>query len=105
MYKNVLREVERQNLGKKISVINGDLFDADISEATVITLYLTYGANKRLRPKLEREARHGSRIVSHNFEMPGWHPTQKESHGSDALYLYTMPDSALARRNKKVNKE
>jgi SAM-dependent methyltransferase len=98
--KNVLQEVNRLNLGKKIIVINGDLFEADISEATLITLYLTYGANKRLQPKLEREARHGCKIVSHNFEMPGWRPTRKESYEGDDIYLYTMPDSALMRRNK-----
>lgn len=104
LYKDALQEIESQNLRKKITVINEDLFDADLSEATVITLYLTYGANKKLRPKLEREARPGTKIVSHNFEIPGWQPTRKESHQGDTIYLYIIPDSSQAlKTNKKLN--
>lgn len=104
LHKETVRQIESQNLRKKITVINGDLFDADLSEATVITLYLTYGANKKLRPKLEREARPGTKIVSHNFEIPGWQPARKESHQGDTIYLYIIPDSSQAlKTNKKLN--
>lgn len=96
LYEAALKEIESQDLGKKITLINGDLFNADISEATVITLYLTYGANNKLRPKLEKETRPGTKIVSHNFEMPGWQPTRKETFQGDAIYLYVIPGSPQA---------
>ncbi|MGQ9460983.1 MAG: SAM-dependent methyltransferase [Candidatus Bathyarchaeaceae archaeon] len=104
LYKAVLQKIESHNLTKKVTIINGDLFNADISEATVITLYLTYGANKKLKPKLERDARPGTKIVSHNFEIPGWQPTRKENYQGDTIYLYKIPDSSQAlETNKKLN--
>lgn len=98
VYKTALKEVETRNLGEKVTIVNGDLFNADLSEATVITLYLTYGANKRLKPKLEIEARPGTRIVSHDFEMPGWRSTRKERLQGDTVYLYIVPDSSRGQR-------
>jgi len=48
-------------LKERINVINGDLFQADISEATVITLYLSASGNEHLKPKLAKEAPTGTR--------------------------------------------
>jgi SAM-dependent methyltransferase len=53
--------------------VEGDIFDADISEATVVTLYLLPEVNMRLRPKL-LELRPGTRIVSHNYDLGDWKP-------------------------------
>ena len=53
-----------------------DLFEANLSDATVVTLYLSYDMNQRLRPKLMRELRPGARIVSHDFDMGDWLPSQ-----------------------------
>lgn len=106
VYKTALQEVETRNLAEKVTIVNGDLFNADLSEATVITLYLTYGANKKLKPKLEREARPGARIVSHDYEMPGWQPTRMERLRGDTIYLYTVPDpSRTTKIYKKLNKD
>ena len=93
IYRTALQEVEARNLEERVTIVDGDLFSADLSEATVVTLYLTYGANRKLRPKLEREAVPGTRIVSHDFEIPGWKLTRKEKHQGDAIYLYTVPES------------
>lgn len=98
VYKTALKKVEARKLREKVTMVNGDLFNADLSEATVITLYLTYGANKRLKPKLEKEVRPGTRIVSHDFEMPGWRSTRKERHQGDTIYLYIIPDSSQDQR-------
>ena len=67
-------EIKRFDLEDKVKVIQGNFFDVNISDANVITLYLTSSANERLRPKLEAELKPGTRVVSHDFKVPGWKP-------------------------------
>ncbi len=67
-------EIKRFNLEDKVKVIQGNFFDINISDANIITLYLTSSANERLRPKLEAELKPGTRVVSHDFKVPGWKP-------------------------------
>ncbi len=68
-------EIKRLNLEDKVKVIQGNFFEVNISDADVITLYLTSSANERLRPKLEAELKPGVRVVSHDFKVPGWKPS------------------------------
>ncbi len=56
----------------RIRFITGDALKTDLSEATVVTLYLLPESNERMRPKLERELRPGAAVISHNYRMPGW---------------------------------
>lgn len=70
-------EDSRQNAAKegvenKVKFIEMDLFDADISEASVVTLYLLSRVNIRLRPKLLSDLKPGTRVVSHDFDMDEW---------------------------------
>ena len=58
----------------KVRFIEMDLFEAEISEATVVTLYLLSEVNLRLRPKLLWELNPGTRVVSHEFDMEEWVP-------------------------------
>lgn len=58
----------------RVSFLEQNLFDADISEATVITLYLLTNVNLRVRPKILREVKPGTRVVSHNYAMGDWEP-------------------------------
>jgi SAM-dependent methyltransferase len=68
-----------------------DLFETDISEATVVTLYLLPELNRRLIPKLKGELKPGSRIVSHDFDMGrDWPAEQSKKIGSDEVYLWTI---------------
>jgi SAM-dependent methyltransferase len=60
----------------KVSFISGDLFEADLSKATVVTTYLSTSIMKTLEPKL-RALRPGTRIVSHQFSMPRWAPDKR----------------------------
>lgn len=69
----------------------GDLFDADISTATVVTLYLNHSTNLRLEPKLRAELRPGSRIVSHQFLIGAWKPDQSLRVEGTDLFLWTVP--------------
>jgi SAM-dependent methyltransferase len=59
----------------RVALLHQDLFDTDISGATVVTLFLLPRINQQLIPKLKRELRPGARVVSHLFDMgTGWPP-------------------------------
>lgn len=68
-----------------------DLFKADIHNATVVTIYLAPDVNLRLRPKLLKELRPGSRVVSHSFDMGDWHPDKEEVVERRHIFLWTIP--------------
>lgn len=71
--------------------MEGDLLEADFSQATVITLYLLDLVNVQLRPRLLDELRPGTRIVSHAFNMGDWKADERESMGSINLYKWIVP--------------
>jgi SAM-dependent methyltransferase len=70
----------------------GDLFNADIRAATVVTLYLLPEVNLRLKPKLLRDLRPGTRIVSHDFTMgDDWPAERALKLSNDTIYFWTIP--------------
>ena len=76
----------------RVRFVTQDLFKADIHEATVVTLYLLQSINERLRPKLVRELKPGTRIVSHVFNMgPEWPAERTIEVGPSRVYLWTIP--------------
>jgi len=75
----------------RVTFIEGDLFAADISEATVVTLWLTAAVNARLEPKLLRELRPGTRIVAHQFPLGTWAPDRTMQVDGEDLFLWTVP--------------
>jgi SAM-dependent methyltransferase len=68
-----------------------DLFDTDIRSATVVALYLLPDVNLRLRPRLLRELKPGTRIVSHAFDMGDWKPDKEIVVEGEHVYLWTIP--------------
>jgi SAM-dependent methyltransferase len=68
-----------------------DLFDADIHSATVVALYLLPDVNLRLRPRLLRELKPGTRVVSHSFDMGDWKPDKELVVEGEHVYLWTIP--------------
>ncbi len=64
---------EKAGVSQLAKFVEGDIFEANISDATVVTLYLLPAVNMRLRPKL-LELRPGTRIVSHNYDLGDWKP-------------------------------
>jgi SAM-dependent methyltransferase len=78
-------------VGERVSFEVNDLFDADIRNATVVALYLLPDANLRLRPRLLRELKPGTRIVSHSFDMGDWKPDKEKLVDGDHVYLWTIP--------------
>jgi SAM-dependent methyltransferase len=69
-----------------------DLFQADFSEATVVTLYLLPEVNLRLRPQLLEQLQPGTRIVSHAFDMGDWEPEQVVEVDGRTIYVWTVPE-------------
>ena len=72
----------------KVEFILMDLFEADIRQATVVTLYLLTKVNLKLRPKLIRELKPGTRVVSHQFNMENWEPDESTIINSDHYYKH-----------------
>ena len=68
-----------------------DLFDAEIRNASVVTLYLLPNVNLRLRPKLLRELKPGARVVSHSWGMGDWKPDKEETLDGRTIYPWTIP--------------
>ena len=75
---------KKAGVEKLVRFEENDLFDADVHEATVVTLFLLNTVSLRLRPKLLRELKPGTRIVSNTFDMGDWKPDQEFTLDDDA---------------------
>lgn len=74
-----------------VDFLEEDFFEADLSEATVVSLYLLQSVNLQLRPKLLSELRPGTRIVSHAFDMGDWKPDDWTKVGGISIYKWIVP--------------
>lgn len=77
--------------GDKVRFLNQDLFTTNISEATVVTLYLLPSLNLKLIPKLNAELKPGTRVVSHAFDMGDAKPEQTQNVNGRTIYFWTIP--------------
>ena len=75
----------------RVKFLQADLFQADIHDATVVVLFLLPELNQRLRPKLMKELKPGTRVVSHLFDMGDWKPEQTITTSDGPVYLWTIP--------------
>ena len=99
LVKKALGTVYEEGLQDRITIVNGDMFNVDLTSADVIFLYLTTSANEKVKPKLEAELKRGVRIVSHDYEIVGWKPLKVENfcenqllgYPSHTIYLYAKP--------------
>jgi SAM-dependent methyltransferase len=76
----------------RVRFVENDLFKANIADASVVTLYLLPSVNEKLRPKLLKELKPGTRIVSHSFDMGDWKPDRDEVVNGRHIYLWTVPE-------------
>ncbi len=87
----------RAGVSHLVEFRNEDLMTVDLSPATVVTLYLTQDANRRLRPRLLSQLRPGARVVSHDYTMGDWAPSRVERvqelgtlHDDHTIYLWRI---------------
>lgn len=86
------QNAQEAGVADRVEFRQGDLFEADLSEATVVTLYLLSSVNMKLRPKLLKELDPGTPIVSHDFDMGDWEAERVEQVGGDTVYLWKVPE-------------
>lgn len=93
----------KAGVADRVRFVEEDLFAADVSEATVVTLYLVPGMLGRVEDKLGRELKPGTRVVSHDYPLPSWRPVDVVTFDADEkvpisgtrysqLLLYRVPE-------------
>jgi SAM-dependent methyltransferase len=86
------RQIAREGgVADRVTFLQGDLFAADLSAATVVTLWLNDRMNARLEPKLKRELKAGTRIVSHQFPIGQWRPAETVHVDAVDVFLWIVP--------------
>jgi cyclopropane fatty-acyl-phospholipid synthase-like methyltransferase len=91
--KEANENVKAAGVEERVEIRQDDLFSTDISEATVVTLYLLPTLNVKLMPKLQSELKPGTRIVSHSFDMQGqWKPEKEVEVDGRKVYYWTVPE-------------
>ncbi len=85
------KAVEAKGLQDKVKIIHANVFDVDLRPADVVTLYVGPTILELLRAHMERTLRPGTRVVSHQYEIPGWRPSQVLDLERVFLYLYRVP--------------
>jgi tRNA A58 N-methylase Trm61 len=94
--KKAMGQIHESGLDDRVTIVNDDMFNVNLTAADVVYLYLTTSANEKIKPKLERDLKRGARIVSHDYEVVGWHPEKIENfcenpqlgYPSHTIYLY-----------------
>lgn len=89
--KEANENAQREGVTDRVTFRTADLFTTDLSRANVVTLYLLPEVNLKLRPKLLKELKPGSRIVSHAFNMGDWEPEETLNIDGRTIYLWTVP--------------
>lgn len=94
--KKAMSNIHESGLDDRVTILNDDMFNVNLSAADVVYLYLTTSANERIKPKLERDLKVGARVVSHDYEIVGWRAEKIENfcenpqlgYPSHTIYLY-----------------
>jgi hypothetical protein len=80
-------KIWRHKLKDRVRVIRGNFFNVSVEKATVVSLYQGYVINKKIRDKLDKELKPGTRVVSYRFILDGWTPTKIDDERSIYLYI------------------
>ncbi|BAY59994.1 hypothetical protein NIES22_00510 [Calothrix brevissima NIES-22] len=90
------QNAQKAGVSDRVKFVQQDLFNTDLSQATVVTLYLLPDVNIKLRPKLFKELKPGTRIVSHAFDMGDWKPQQTLNVDGKTIYYWVVPEKIPA---------
>jgi cyclopropane fatty-acyl-phospholipid synthase-like methyltransferase len=89
--RDAIDNAKKAGVADRVTFVKQDLFAADISPATVVALFLLPRLNQQLMPKLHRELKPGTRIVSHQFDMgDAWPPEKVQDVNGLTVYLWTI---------------
>lgn len=88
--KEAKENAQKEGVADLVEFRVGDLFEAGIRKATVVTLYLLPSVNMKLRPKLWHDLKPGTRVVSHTFDMEDWKPEKVEEAGGSEIFLWVI---------------
>jgi protein-L-isoaspartate O-methyltransferase len=96
LYEESRNRIAELGLADRAQIIHEDMFMVNVRKATVVTLYLLTSVNAMLRPMLEKQLRSGTRVVSHDFQVPSWDADQvvqvmSKNGVASKLYLYVRP--------------
>ena len=96
LYEQSSERIRKLGLQSRAQILHENMFEVNVRHATVVTLYLLTAVNERLRPMLASQLRSGARIVSHDFQVPGWQPAQTVDYISkngvpSKIILYVRP--------------
>jgi SAM-dependent methyltransferase len=90
LVKKARKNARSAGVADRVTFLQQDLFKADLSDATVVTLYLSNSVNMRVRGMLQRQLRPGARVVSHRFLMGDWQPEAEQHVEGTSIYLWTI---------------
>src|SRR5262249_38841679 len=82
---------DRARVSDRVQFLNQDLFETDLRQASVVTLYLLPWLNRKLIPKLKAELKPGARIVAYRFDMGDWKPDQTLIVNGQSIYVWRVP--------------
>ena len=94
--KKAMATVHELGIQDRVTIVQEDIFKVDLTPANVVFLYLTTSANDKIKPKMDKELKEGTRVVSHDYEILGWRPVKTENfcenprlgYPSHTIYLY-----------------
>ncbi len=90
--KEANENAHKAGVAGKVKFVQGDLFEADFHDATVIALFLKWNYNRKLRPRLWEQLKPGTPVVSHEHDFgPDWPPAKQSSINGKTVYLYVVP--------------
>jgi precorrin-6B methylase 2 len=100
--KESLENAKKEGVTDKVEFREQNLFETDISKATVLTMYLLPDVNLQLRPKILEVLKPGTRVVSHAFTMGDWKPDAETTgpEGRNHVYMWIVPDPAKGMQKK-----
>lgn len=91
------QRVAKEGLQDKVEIIEGDIRSTPIHDATVVYMYLLTSVNEKLKTKLQSELKPGTRVISLDFEIPGWNPVKRvhiwDGYRYRSVYFYVIGES------------